>query len=338
MNQRRRHIPMPRPQPLSALGEFGFLRRLLPTLKQTPDVMIGPGDDCAMLRVGNRKLLITTDAVVESIHFERDWLTPRQLGRRSLLVNLSDIAAMGGRPTFCAVSVGVPGAYTAYDLTALHRGIQEVARETGVAIVGGNVSRAPNLFISLTLLGDAGRRVVPRGGAHNGDELYVTGTLGDAALGVRQLQNGRRSGAAIARYREPEPRLKVGGLLAVENIASAMIDVSDGLLQDLGHLTAASGVGAEIDVEQLPYSPSVRRLSVAERLQLALRGGDDYELLCAVPRRRIPALLQLRKKLGCSITRIGRCIPAPRGVELRGAGREVQVLSRDGGWDHFRSE
>ncbi|HUI28017.1 MAG TPA: thiamine-phosphate kinase [Candidatus Kryptonia bacterium] len=323
---------MSRAQTLAALGEFGFLDRLLPTLKQRPDVLVGPGDDCAVVRCGNRRVLITTDALVESVHFERDWMTPHQLGRRSFLVNLSDIAAMGGRPTFCVISAGVPVSYPARDLTALHAGIQAAAQEAGAAVVGGNISRADRLFISITLLGEVGD-VVTRRGARAGDELFVTGTLGDAALGVKQLQRGRSGGHAIQRYREPQPRVAVGVVLA-RRLASAMIDISDGLLQDLGHVTQASHVGAEIDVEALPYSAALRRLPAAEALQLALRGGDDYELLCAVPPRRVPALLRLRKQLGCQITRIGRCVSARKGIEMLGAGREVHVDS-GGGWDHF---
>jgi thiamine-monophosphate kinase len=326
---------MTRIQTLATLGEFGFLDRLLPTLPQRPDVLVGPGDDCAVVRCGTRRVLITTDALVESVHFERAWMTPQQLGRRSLLVNLSDIAAMGGRPTFCVVSVGVPVDYSVRDLSALHAGIRAAAHEAGVAIVGGNVSRADRLFVSITQLGEADRRVVTRAGARASDELFVTGTLGDAALGVRELQRGRYRGPAVTRYREPHPRLTAGALLAVHNIASAMIDISDGLLQDLGHLTAMSKVGAEIDIERLPYSAALRRLPAADRLELALRGGDDYELLCAVPRRRVPALLRLRKRLGCPIARIGRCVPARRGIELLGAGREVHVESARG-WDHFK--
>ena len=301
-----------------------------------PQVLVGPGDDCAVVRCGSRRVLITTDALVESVHFESKWLTPKQLGRRSFLVNASDIAAMGGRPTFCVISAGVPVSYPAKDLTALHAGIHAAARECGAAVVGGNISRADRLFISITLLGDAPSRAVTRRGAGVGDELFVTGTLGDAALGVRQLQRRQRGGHAIARYREPQPRLTAGLLLATHRLASAMIDVSDGLLQDLGHLTQASGIGAEIEVEALPYSPALRRLPKADALQLALRGGDDYELLCAVPRQRVPALQRLQKRLGCPFTRIGRCVPARNGIELLGAGREIRV-DGTGGWDHFVS-
>lgn len=318
------------------MGEFGFLARLLPRFKTRRDVEVGPGDDCAVVGVGNRRVLMTTDALVDGVHFRRDWMTPRQLGRRSLLVNLSDIAAMGGRPTFGLVSVGAPPLFPSAELFALHAGIEAVAREYGVSVVGGNVTRADHLFLSLTLLGEIDGPAITRAGARVGDELWVTGTLGDGALGVRQLERGYTRGLAVRRYREPQPRLAAGALLAKHRIASAMLDISDGLLQDLGHIAEASGVGAEIDVDALPYSSALARLPRAEALQLALRGGDDYELLCAIPPRRVPVLRRLAKRFGCPITRVGRCLPKRQGIELVGAGREIHVQS-DGGWDHFVS-
>jgi thiamine-monophosphate kinase len=298
-------------------------------------VEVGPGDDCAVVRIGTRRVLLTTDALVDGVHFRHEWLTPRQLGRRSVLINLSDIAAMGGRPTFCLVSVGVPPAYPAADLFALHAGIEAAARDHGASVIGGNVTRAHQLCVSLTLLGEAAGGVLTRAGARRGDELWVTGTLGDGALGVRQLERRQARGPAVRRYREPQPRLVAGALLARHRIASAMIDISDGLLQDLGHIADASRVGAQIDVDALPQSAALARLPRADALQVALHGGDDYELLCAIPPRRVGRLRRLMKQLGCPITRIGRCIPKRQGIELIGAGREVHASS-ESGWDHFR--
>jgi thiamine-monophosphate kinase len=324
---------MPAKQTLSSLGEFGFLHRLFPRLRTRSDVLVGPGDDCAVVRRSRRNLLITTDALVEGVHFEREWLTPRQLGRRSLLVNLSDIAAMGGGPTHGVISLGVPPRYRLADLVALHDGIAAVARETGSDIVGGNVTRARQAFVSITLLGEVDRPVL-RNGARAGDQLFVSGVLGEAALGVRQLRRGKRRGPAITRYREPQPRLQAGALLAQERMASAMIDVSDGLLQDLRHIVESSGVGAVIDVDALPHAPGLKQLRDADALQLALCGGDDYELLFTVPRRKLARLEKLRPKLGCQVTRIGECTKDGRGIRLRGAGRAVRIAG-EGGWDHL---
>jgi thiamine-monophosphate kinase len=267
---------------------------------------------------------------VEGVHFERHWLTPRQLGRKSFLVNASDIAAMGGRPRFCVVSAGVPVSYLARDLAALHVGITAAARDCGAAVVGGNLTRADKLFVSVALLGEAPERIVTRRGARAGDRIYVTGTLGDAALGVSLLRSGsatRRAAPVIRRFREPSPRLQAGRLLVEAGVVSAMIDVSDGLVQDLGHVCDESHVGAEVDFDELPLSPAYRAAS-AER-SLALHGGEDYELLCTVPERNVKRLQRAQARLGCPITCIGR-ITGGCGVRVAGA-----AVSR-GGYDHFQ--
>jgi thiamine-monophosphate kinase len=315
---------------MAAVGEFGFLSRLLPRLGSGRGTIVGPGQDCAVVRCGARRLLYTVDALVEGVHFEGHWLTPRQLGRKSFLVNASDIAAMGGRPRFCVVSLGVPLSYLARDLAALHAGITTAARDCGAAVVGGNLTRADKLFISIALLGEAPGRIVTRRGARAGDRIYVTGTVGDAALGVVLLRKdsaARSSPFAIRRFREPSPRLQAGRLLVEAGVASAMIDVSDGLVQDLGHVCDESQVGAEVDADAVPLSRAYRAAS-ADR-SLALRGGDDYELLCTIPERNLERLERMRSRLGCSITCVGG-ITRGRGVRVVGA-----AVQR-GGYDHFR--
>jgi thiamine-monophosphate kinase len=315
---------------IAAVGEFRFLSRLLPRLGSGPGTVVGPGQDCAVVRCSARRLLYTVDALVEGVHFEPQWLTPRQLGRKSFLVNASDIAAMGGRPRFCVVSVGVPLSYLARDLAALHAGIAAAARDCGASVVGGNLTRADKLFVSVALLGDGPERLVTRRGARPGDRIYVTGTLGDAALGVSLLRSGSAARSAtqvIRRFREPSPRLQAGRLLAEAGIVSAMIDVSDGLAQDLGHICEQSQVAAEIHADEVPLSAAYRAAG-ADRA-LALHGGEDYELLCTVPESKVKRLQQARARLGCPITCIGRIIGG-RGVRVAGA-----AMIR-GGYDHFR--
>jgi thiamine-monophosphate kinase len=323
---------MPRPahaDTIAAVGEFRFLSRLLPRLGSGRGTIVGPGQDCAVVRCGARRLLYTVDALVEGVHFERHWLTPRQLGRKSFLVNASDVAAMGGRARFCVVSAGVPLSYLARDLAALHAGIAAAACECGASVVGGNLTRADKLFVSVALLGDAPERLVTRRGACAGDRIYVTGTLGDAALGVSLLRSGSaaRSAPVIRRFREPSPRLQAGRLLVETGIASAMIDVSDGLVQDLSHVCDESQVGAEINSDEVPLSPAYRAAGVDR--SLALHGGEDYELLCAVPERNVKRLQRVQARLGCPITCIGR-VTRGRGVRVAGA-----AVSRTG-YDHFR--
>jgi thiamine-monophosphate kinase len=276
--------------------------------------------------------MVTTDALVEDVHFRRAWLTPRRIGRKAYLVNASDIAAMGGAPRYCVVSVAAPARIAAADLLAVHAGIAAAARETGARVAGGNLSEARRLFISVTLIGAAGRRFVRRSGARPGDAVYVTGTLGEAALGLRLLRRNRAArGPAVRRYGEPIPRLQAGAALAASGCASAMIDVSDGLLQDLGHIAAASGVGAQIEIGRIPCSNAVRRAGI----DLALHGGEDYELLFTVPPRAQAKLARIEETLGCRVTRIGVVTPPHSGIRLVDRSGHSHPATASG-YDHFR--
>jgi thiamine-monophosphate kinase len=322
---------------LADVGEFGFLSALLPGLRKGPGTLIGPGQDCAVIRCGDRNWLFTVDALVAGVHFKPDWMTPRQIGRKSFLVNASDVAAMGGRPRFCVVSLGVPPAYRSRDLSALQDGIVAAARDCGAFVVGGNLSRAAELFVSVALLADSPKRIVTRQGARPGDRVYVTGTLGDAAAAVRLFGargSERRAAALIRRFREPAPRLRAGRLLVESGIVSAMIDVSDGLLQDLAHVCDESRVGARINVAEVPLSTAYRGI-LCDSDSLALHGGEDYELLCTVPERNVKRLERTQARLGCPITLVGE-ITAGRGIRLVGSGGRMLRLPA-AGFDHFRT-
>jgi thiamine-monophosphate kinase len=317
---------------IAEVGEFSFLARLIPLLRTGRGTVVGPGQDCALVR-GPGGLLLTVDALVEGVHFQREWLSPHQLGRRSYLVNASDIAAMGGTPLFLLASLGVPPSYAARDLSQLYMGLARAAREHGAQVVGGNLTRAAALFVSVTLVAAAPRRVVTRRGARVGDRLYVTGTLGDAALAWRLLGRRRRAAPALVRrFREPSPRLRAGRFLVERGIVSAMIDVSDGIVQDLGHICAESGVGARIDTARVPLSTAYRAV-MGDDVRLALHGGEDYELLCAVPPPNVRSLERARPRLGCAITEIGE-ITATRRVELVN-GNGTKYVSAVQGYDHF---
>jgi len=323
---------------IAEVGEFAFLASLVARVPRGRATIVGPGHDCAVVRSAGRSLLLTVDAMVEGVHFDRDWLSPRQIGCKSFLVNASDVAAMGGRPTACVVSVGVPATYRARDLSDLQAGVVAAARAVGASVVGGNLSRARQLFVSIALLADAPPRIVTRRGARPGDFVYVTGTLGDAALAVRLLQQRRpRSrpvpAAVLRRFREPAPRLRAGRVLVASGLVSAMIDVSDGLVQDLGHLCGQSRVGAVIRAATVPRSRAYC-LHAGAGDTLALHGGEDYELLCTVPKRHVKRLQQARRGLGCRITCIGE-ITAERGICVVDASGQPMRLAA-GGFDHFR--
>jgi thiamine-monophosphate kinase len=324
---------------IAAVGEFAFLARILPQLTNGPDTIIGPGHDCAVIRCGDGRYLFTIDALVEGTHFRRQWLSPRQLGRKSFLVNASDAAAMGGRPRFCVVGMSAPPTYPARDLANIEVGIAAAATECGADVVGGNLARARQLSITIALVAEAPRRTVSRAGAQPGDRVYVTGTLGDAGAGVRVLRAGRRRRSlaadahAVRRFREPTPRLRAGQLLVASGIVSAMIDVSDGLIQDLGHVCSASNVGAVIHATNLPVSAAYRTIMRTDP-RLALSGGEDYELLCTVPERNVTQLERQRAHLGCPLTWIGAITRGRRIKVVDAAGRPMSIEA--GGYDHFR--
>lgn len=313
---------------LADVGEFGFLRDLLPELQGGRDVLVGPGDDAAIVRGGGAALVMTTDALVAGTHYRSGWCTPGELGRRAFLVNLSDIAAMGAKPKWCLASVGAPARLAAQDLQSVLMALHDAAAEHGTALVGGNLTRAARAFYAVTLIGEATARPITRAGAQVGDRIFVSGELGGAACAVACLRRGEAPAPALReRYLDPPPRLAVATALAEREIASAMIDVSDGLEQDLGHISEASGVAAEIDFDRVPVGAAVRRHR--RWRSYALRGGEDYELLFTVPPEEVPQVRRIAKAAQCPLTEIGE-IRKGRGVLVSGAGRGLRK-----GFDHF---
>ncbi|MGH7899271.1 MAG: thiamine-phosphate kinase, partial [Candidatus Binatia bacterium] len=239
---------------LDEVGEFGFLSGLVTLRTASRDVELGIGDDSAIVRVGRSRVLLTTDALIEGVHFRRRWDSPFGLGLRAFAVNASDIAAMGGRPRFALLSLAVPRRTRLADLDGFVRGFVAAARASRCALVGGNLSSSPLWMITVALVGEAQGTPLRRSGARAGDRLYLSGSLGGAAF-AREILLGRRRGAEHGRrtlaFRRPKARLALGGLLARERAATAAIDVSDGLVQDLGHLCAASGVGAVVEASRV---------------------------------------------------------------------------------------
>jgi len=314
---------------LRDVGEQAWITRLARRLAAAAaPVLVGPGDDAAVVRAGRRPLLLTTDTLVEGVHFRPGWVAPAALGRRAFAVNASDLAAMGGAPRFALLALEAPPRTAVAALDALVAGFASAARRSGARLVGGNLARGPHLAITAALVGEAPGRIVTRAGARPGDGLYVTGALGAAGLAVRRLATGRR-----ARLPLPPLRVRAGRLLAP--IAHAMIDVSDGLVQDLGHLCRASGVAAEVSLARLPVAPACRRALGGAAAAFAAAAGEDYELLVALPPTRARALARLRARLGCRLTHIGRVTAGhPRVRVLDAGGRPVDL--RRSGFDHFR--
>lgn len=334
---------------LSELGELKLVERLQSLARQADDFLqIGIGDDCAVVRRPDGKVwLLTTDCLLEDVHFRLTYTSLQDLGAKAIAVNVSDVAAMGGTPRFALVTLGVHESTALADVEALYVGFRRSCELYGISLIGGDTTRAPQLLISVVLLGEQEEAsVVARSGAKPGDWLYVTGTLGDAVLGLSLLEEGERSEGAspdvqwlLLRHLSPKPRLRVGRSLAEARLASAMIDVSDGLSSDLRSLCEASGVGARIEQERLPCSSPLKAVAPARGLQpheVALRGGEDYELLFTVPEDKVPAFVQKTGRWASLITRIGTVTDASEGVSVLEADGHVRPL-REEGFDHFRA-
>jgi thiamine-monophosphate kinase len=314
------------------MGEFERISRFLRHFEKAR-ALVGPGDDCAVVRPrANRDLCLTTDALVEGVHFFRPAFSFEDIGHKALAANLSDLAAMGARPSFCLCALQLPASVTAVQLDGLARGMARLARAAGLPLVGGNFSRAAELSVTLTLGGEVRRAgALTRAGGRPGDLLFVSGTLGDARLGLEQLlADPTAEGAAVRRQKRPAPRLGLG--LLARRFATAAIDLSDGLSQDLGHLCTASGVGAVVTLGRLPLSRAVKQAKGSAAALFAAEGGEDYELLLAVPPRRASAFVQACGADGQKVAGIGE-LASGRAIVFEGPdGRPVE---RPGGFDHF---
>ena len=332
------------------VGEFGLIARLARRLGPLrPDVRVGVGDDVAVVEVApGRMLLATCDVQVAGVHFLPDRVDPRRLGRRCAAVNLSDIAAMGGRPTHFLVSLALPPDTEVEFLEALYDGLVEEAARFGADVVGGNVSRSACLQVDLTLLGEAeASHIHRRSGARPGDRVLVTGSLGAAAAGLAVLRRPELGVPEPARrrvldaYETPTPRLAESQALVQAGGATAMIDVSDGLVQDLGHLCEASGVGVRLYAARLPVDEATREVARAageDPLRWAMGGGEDYELLFTAPPERAARLAEaIEQATRTPVSVIGEVLPQAAGRRLvLPDGREVELApAAAGGWQHF---
>lgn len=334
---------------VSDLGERALIERITSRLASPPWVVVGPGDDAAVIEPQRGTLeVLTTDAQVEGIHFDRRFCPPDAIGHKALAVNLSDLAAMGASPRAALLSLVLPDALPAAELEAILDGVLALAARHKVALVGGNIARsaAPGaragqgpLVIDITAIGSVGRRqVLTRAGARPGDELYVTGAIGGGAVGLHALRENRTTAPASAeRYLRPEPRVRAGLLLGRTRAASACIDLSDGLADAVQRIAESSGVGVALDPDALPISDEVRRWHGEHGADLhtaALAGGDDYELVFAVRPAHRGRLRQVRRLLGdLPITRIG-VATRERAVVLRDGGGAVRAVPA--GFEHFR--
>ena len=315
------------------MPEFELIELIRARCAQTrDDVVLGIGDDAALLSVPSGKLLaVSTDTLVAGVHFPPDALA-FDIGWKALAVNLSDLAAMGAEPAWATLALTLPAADARW-VDEFAQGFAALARQHRVALVGGDTTQGP-LSITVTVHGLLPERLaLTRSGARSGDGVYVTGTLGDAAAGLRQMRSQSQGDShLLERLRRPTPRVAQGLLL--RGHATACIDISDGLAADLGHVCEASGVGAEIDADALPASPALlAAFDAGARRAFQLAGGDDYELCFTAPDAGSGELLDALARSGCTATRIGRIGSGSRVCIRDAAGTSLALLHR--GWEHF---
>jgi thiamine-monophosphate kinase len=342
---------------LGEVGEKALLRHLQARVPSAPGVRVGLGDDAAAIEIGPSALL-TTDSLVEGVHFHRETAPARLLGRKALTVNLSDVAAMGGIGRYATVSLCLPPDVTLGWVDSLYDGLLERAAEAGVALVGGNVTRGrESIVVDVTLVGDAGRLLL-RTGARPGDRVVVTGKLGAAGEGVRLLAEGARldedgelastgvwtessTPAVLACLRaqlDPRPPLALARSIAERGIAKAGMDVSDGLSLDLVEICTRSGVGALIEAAAVPVDPKAAGLERArggDALALALHGGEDYQLVLAVGPGEMDEIGELARVWGVEVVAVGEFVEGEPVVRIRDASGERPLAP--GGHDHFRT-
>jgi thiamine-monophosphate kinase len=333
------------------VGEFGLIDRIRARrTAHSDDVVLGIGDDCAVLRRGPVLEVLTTDCLVEGTHYEPGWMTMKDIGWKALAVNVSDVAAMGGHPGHALVTLFLPDEFTTTQLDDLYEGMEECGERMGVTVVGGDIVRINGPFaISIVLSGICERdQLVLRSGARKGDLIAVTGSLGEASVGLRMLREGKadivsddpadaHARICLDRFRRPLPRLKEARMITRGLLPSSMIDISDGLLSDLWHVLEASNVGAVLDAGKIPVGQGVLDFLDGDReaaVSQALSGGEDYELLLSINCRHEEDLPAIASKLGTDITPIGKITAKGSGMKLSGKGGERDVGRA--GFDHFK--
>ena len=324
--------------------ERELIARITALLPPPPSWMpVGIGDDAAVVEPERNRLeVLSVDALVEGVHFDRTFTPPAAIGHRALAANLSDLAAMGAAPRLCLLSLALPSSLLVADFDAMIGGVAALAARHRMHVAGGNLTRSPGpLVVDITVTGTAKRRqILTRSGARPGDELYVTGSLGAAAAGLGMLKE-RPAEATLdnpctQRYLYPEPRIRMGSLIARNRAATAGMDLSDGLADGVHQIAHASGVGATVDADTLPIEPDAREWFARrsdDPTTAAITGGDDYELLIAVRPKLGRRLAEARRHGGVALTRVGVCTDNPAVVLKCGDGRHRALPQ---GYHHFR--
>jgi len=332
---------------VSDLGEFGLIDLLAKMSYGVPDkkikswqqLILGIGDDAAAWYGDTSIQLATVDSLIQDVHFSLDITSWEELGWRAMAANLSDIAAMGGLPKYALVSLALPDHTEVEDVSALYRGMIELAQQFEVAIVGGDMSSAPLLVINITILGSAksqDKHMLTRSAAKAGEKVAVTGYLGGATAGLEMLTKHLRfdseATASLKKaFLHPCPRVAEGQILVEQGVRAA-IDISDGLISDLAHICQASQVSAQIEIDRVPVHPAVEANFGNQALELALSGGEDYELLFTASAEAIDKVIAVTS---CPITVIGEIMTARTGKITLVDGKGNPVNPPQAGWEHF---
>jgi thiamine-monophosphate kinase len=333
---------------VSEIGQFPLINKISQLIDDCKDNSVSwqntieaAGDDCAVWLGEDVKYFGKVDCQVESVHFNLDVISWQDLGRKALAVNLSDIASMGGLPRYAMVSLGLPLDTEVDDVMSLYGGILELAKETGTAVVGGNISRSLVIFIDISLIGAAGNpagNYLSRSSAKAGDLIAVTGSLGSAAAGLRLLTGRDQTentqyDSLMQAFLRPEPRLKEGILLEKMGVKAA-IDISDGLLADLDHICSASKAGAKVYLKELPVLPALRNAFPENYYEMALAGGEDYQLLFTAPE---PIINKVIENCDYPVSVIGE-ITEQSEERIQLFDESGRIIKTDKlGWDHLKS-
>ena len=332
---------------VSEIGEFGLIARLAKMAQKAENkdaaafqqLLVGIGDDAAAYFPDNEIQLATVDSLVQDVHFSLSYMSWQELGRKSIAVNLSDIAAMGGFPRYALVSLGLPPETEVENIIELYRGMFDIAGKFGLAIVGGDTVSSPVVFVSVTVIGSAGDRkrgMLRRSAAKPGDKIAVTNSLGASAGGLKMLQEGLKFAPKYANqlrqaHLMPNPRVNEGQMLVAKGVRCGM-DVSDGLVGDLTHICAESKVGALINIGLVPVSPAATVCFGDMALEMALTGGEDYELLFTAGPQIMKRVI---KAMPCPVTVVGEITAENTGKvkTVDNSGKPFRIKKT--GWDHF---
>jgi len=335
------------PMKVSELGEFGLINLIRSSSARyensgrTPwqEVLVGIGDDAAAWQSDNLIQLATTDTLVQDIHFDLDVIHWEELGWKALAVNLSDIAAMGGIPKYALLSLALPGELEVEDISKFTNSMMHLAREFGVAIIGGNVAAAPNVVITITIIGcSKGKAILKRSTASSGEQIAVTGYLGLSAAGLEMFKGKTIADPGISNilrraHFKPVPKVKEGQILIEQGVKTA-IDISDGLVADLAHICESSKVNAKIKIEQVPVHPVVTA-NFPNHQELALCGGEDYELLFTADETTVA---RAKQALDCPVTVIGDITKEKLAARVTVVDSKGNIVPyRKGGWEHFKN-